>query len=963
MTDSAQSIILLRLEFRAKQRIKELPFYQGPLWNALFRDLIRTYASIEIPLAELGFSVQPVETGRVTFRKGEAVHLGISFPEQYVEPILSMLTSFNRIPEAGGRFAPATLALHRITCRVSGNSLSIIDTSIDGNVEVENRARHGAQRVLEKRETVLHPTGKKQLETLSYNTEHLKREASLLKGRERFQVLFHAPLRLKSPPVYKKESGNRFVGQDFFFSPSFQPLTHFFKQMGITDPIPQLKIVDGMMVWQDCPYGAAGTTLGGIMGYIDVEGSLSQIVAEYLVLHQYIGIGKNRTFGFGFYTIPQLYAHWEKGKNLLNEAVLPLTRGVTLFDNACSVNALSDALNRLPDSSPGPDGFTPDDLRKAGSPFPERLHRALYSHEYEPGSILPCRIPKRSGGYRIIHLLDARDKMVHRAIADALLPASEKLLSDSSFAYRRGLNRQGAARAILHAFKKGYRHGFKADIRAFFQTVDIAYLCRLLHALLPLDPLPEMIQTILEDVAQKGVQGLPQGSPLSPVLSNLYLDRFDREMTTQGFRLIRYGDDFVVLYKADFGARSSEDENGNGKLAETICLTAVEASLKELGLALNPGKTVRIDENTPFEFLGYEIVSGKPMPMTDQKRKTGEDPKENWLPIYKEEWVRGYPVYLSSLCRGAYSSGPHLVINNEAPSKNQEIPWNRISRIVIVGRSSFSGGIVYRAVKEDIPVTFIDIMGRETGNLVSSTSRKPSGVDVQTRLVDDPDFCLTFAREIVAAKILNSHVIMRRNKIREPQMKRMGEKALQANSVEQVRGFEGNAARMYFKALKTVVTPFEFEKRVFHPPDNPVNSMLSFGYTLLYNRIATALRNKGLDPRLGFFHRTHGRHCALASDLMEPLRHVIDRIVLALIHLKEVAPDDFTMVNSKDGEYCRLDGEAFRKFIRKYETVMATTFKYTGDESISYNAYIDEMIDMLIRTMKLQVPFTALRIK
>ena len=204
---------------------------------------------------------------------------------------------------------------------------------------------------------------------------------------------------------------------------------------------------------------------------------------------------------------------------------------------------------------------------------------------------------------------------------------------------------------------------------------------------------------------------------------------------------------------------------------------------------------------------------------------------------------------------------------------------------------------------------------------------------------------------------------MKRNKINDEQMKIMEEKALQAESVEQLRGFEGNAARVYFQSFRKFVEPFECEKRVFHPPDNAVNAMLSFGYTLLYNRIAAGLRIKGLNPYKGFFHRTHGRHCALASDLMEELRHVIDRVVLSLIHIKEVNPDDFTIIDNGNEKFCRMNGEAFRKFIRRYETVMAAYFKYSSEERISYNAYLDEMINKLIRAIKLKVPYIALKIR
>ena len=675
------------------------------------------------------------------------------------------------------------------------------------------------------------------------------------------------------------------------------------------------------------------------MGHLTLKGRLSKEAAEKIVYHQYVGIAKNRVYGFGFYHIPQLEKY---------TAVRPFTRGASLFDKAFSIHSLTDALNRLPNASPGPDGLTPGDLKKAGTVLLENLSADLHGHNDIPGPILPYRKAKKSGGYRIIHQFNAKDKVIHRAIADALMAASETLLSESSFAFRRGLNRKGAAEALTKAFDDGYQYGFKADIKAFFETIDIDSLCHLLSALFPFDPLPDMIRKRIEHARSQGVKGLAQGSPLSPVLSNLYLDRFDREMAASNFKLVRYSDDFVVLYKS--------------KTAETFCIEAVEGALQKLGLALNPSKTMKIDTKRPFKFLGYEIVASS---FKIEAQNGEETEKENWLPVFREAWQRGYPVYLTTLCRGAYSSGPHLVINYEEPQKAEEIPWNRISRIVVVGRSSFSGGVVYRAVKEDIPVTLIDIFGQVSGHLISAVKSPVSSTEAQKAMVESPDFCLEFAREIISAQIHNRHVVLRRNGIHETGLKPMISKALQAESVEQLRGYEGSAAHLYFQQLKELVVPhgFAFDKRVYRPPDNPVNAMLSFGYTLLYNRIATALRDKGLDPYHGFYHRKHGLHCALASDLIEELRHVIERIMLALIRLKEVKPDDF-QISIRDGrETCKVEGDAFRKYIRRYERVMGTTFKYTEHEKISYNAYIDEMIDKLIRAIKLRVPYTSLRIK
>jgi CRISPR-associated endonuclease Cas1 len=138
--------------------------------------------------------------------------------------------------------------------------------------------------------------------------------------------------------------------------------------------------------------------------------------------------------------------------------------------------------------------------------------------------------------------------------------------------------------------------------------------------------------------------------------------------------------------------------------------------------------------------------------------------------------------------------------------------------------------------------------------------------------------------------------------------------------------------------------------------------MLSFGYTLIYHRLASVLKDQGFNPRVGFFHQGRGSHAALASDMMEELRHIVERIVLALIHLKEIKEGDFIMSDKKGVSYTRLKGEGFRTFIHRFETTMAKEFTHYENEKLSYNQYLDEMARKLKRSLKLNLQYTALRI-
>lgn len=903
--------IHLELRFRVTERITRLPHYQGALWNAFFRDLLKVFVSKNRSMADLGVSVHPFETGVTEYRKNEPLHLGLSFSQGLLPGMADMIRGFNTLPPARGHFHPGRLTLEAAVCRVSGMDLV---KPLSGGTNPEDVLSQGL--------------------AVPVCRDLIKSEAEKLRTCKCITLRFHGPLRFKSPAGYRKKTGFTYLDPRFFHDDPGH-VSWFLNQLGSDSEQSELKVADATLIWLDNKYGEKRTTLGGLMGSITFDGPVSEREAQCLAAGQYEGIGKNRSFGLGFYILA--------AEGFTPEAAL-YRRGKTLVERAVTVETLLGALENLPHSTPGPDGLTRKDLKRAGEPYLQALKDQLAGGTFVQGDIRKYRMEKKDGGFREIHAFNYPARLAHKALADYLAPVAEKLLSDSSYAFRKGLNRKGAVKALKKHFDAGYDRGFKADITRFFESVDIRVMAELLGALFLFDDLPGRIAAFLEDAGKSGVRGIAQGSPLSPVLSNIYLDRFDKAMEQKGFRLVRYCDDFVVL----FSGKDLPEEN----------MDTVKTVLVQLGLSIREEKTTAVNRKTPFRFLGYEVTAGE-----FRETEKQEDPtEENWLPVFRDDWTEGWPVYLSSICRGAFSNGPMLVVNREKDEK-EEINWNRVSRIVVVGRASFSGGVAYRALMEGIPMTFIDVTGRTQGHLLPSSYLRHSVSTLQEKAVLCEDFCLSFAREIVAAKIHNSRIVLKRNSVDLPSLKEIEGKADTAGSIETLMGFEGSAAALYFREFKNLTDPFEFEKRVYHPPDNPVNAMLSFGYTLLYNRLASVLQDKGFNPFLGFMHQARGRHFALASDLMEELRHVPERIVLTLIHRKEVKPSDFTTSDKGGKPYCRLNGEAFRSFIHRYETVMAEPFTVEEGKRLTCNMFLDDMTDSLNRALTLGIPYKALRIR
>lgn len=131
--------------------------------------------------------------------------------------------------------------------------------------------------------------------------------------------------------------------------------------------------------------------------------------------------------------------------------------------------------------------------------------------------------------------------------------------------------------------------------------------------------------------------------------------------------------------------------------------------------------------------------------------------------------------------------------------------------------------------------------------------------------------------------------------------------------MEHLSGIEGSATRRYYQSLTDLIPEDSgFNGRNRRPPRDPFNALLSLGYTLLYSHTETLLRVSGLYPWTGFYHQPHGTHATLASDLMEPFRHLVERVALTCVIRGQLKPEEFRSV---PGQGCRLTPPALRRYI------------------------------------------------
>jgi CRISP-associated protein Cas1 len=291
------------------------------------------------------------------------------------------------------------------------------------------------------------------------------------------------------------------------------------------------------------------------------------------------------------------------------------------------------------------------------------------------------------------------------------------------------------------------------------------------------------------------------------------------------------------------------------------------------------------------------------------------------------------PLYVTGHGLMIGKSGDVLQIR-ERKQAVQEVRVGEISQVNVFGNVQFSAAALQGLCWAEKPVAHFSYGGWFYGLTQGLGLKNVFLRKRQFALSEDAFFCLSVAREFVAAKIRNQRTLLRRNHVEPPaialaQLKRYAEAAMNAEELDELLGIEGNAARIYFANFTGLVKAgdegaeapftFEFTRRNRRPPADPVNALLSFAYSLLAKDLTIICHSVGFDPFIGFFHQPRFGRPALALDLMEEFRPLIsDSIVIGAINTGMVTTKDFIRV----GPAVALTQRGRTGFLRAYEQRM-----------------------------------------
>lgn len=293
----------------------------------------------------------------------------------------------------------------------------------------------------------------------------------------------------------------------------------------------------------------------------------------------------------------------------------------------------------------------------------------------------------------------------------------------------------------------------------------------------------------------------------------------------------------------------------------------------------------------------------------------------------------------SVLCK----TGDRLIVRKEGEVL-LDVQCNKINAVLVFGNVQITTQAVHELFKYGIELALLTRTGRLVGQLTSPATKNIELRVEQFKRYGDEVFKLDLSKTIVNGKLTNCLTLLKDFYHNHPNIDLAGEitgidasmkNVASAESLNSLRGFEGSAAQTYFKGFSRMLLgdSFTFEGRRKHPSTDPVNALLSFGYTLIFNEISSLLDGLGFDPYLGYFHQVDYGRASLASDIQEEFRASIDRFTLYLINNRILNPEDFYS-NEKDGSVY-LKREAMKRYFAEYETYLKREFKHphTGENT------------------------------
>jgi CRISPR-associated protein Cas1 len=522
--------------------------------------------------------------------------------------------------------------------------------------------------------------------------------------------------------------------------------------------------------------------------------------------------------------------------------------------------------------------------------------------------------------------------------------------------------------------------------------------------------------------------GLPQGAVVSPLLANTYLDAFDRRMQETNWHLVRYADDFVVLCRseqaaqramhasrevlADLELRLRPEKTRVASFTEGFCFLGHrfqegEAVPRKRSGQRNhgtngsperdgsPERTVSGDDaSAPTGAPNKRAVRAMPpAPATESPSSETESPSsasssppsstsspEPSAPSSQRTAATPRALYLQRQGATLRLRQDRFVLTPPGTDSSDDpvldVPARKVNHVLAFGACRLTVAAKRHCLQSGIPVTYLAQSGAYYGQLAGAPPTDTDLLHRQLQRTREPKTRLQVARALIDARLGNSHALFRRHTgddkvgAARRRLQRTRRRLPQAGTLKALRGHEGSGTAALFGALGRLIKApgFAFERRTRRPPTDPMNALLSLGYTLLHHHMRAFLHTCGLHAHAGFLHEARPDHPALASDLVEPFRVLVERLALRLLNRRVLQPDDFQRCNGDGNETpknaCSLGPDARKRFFRAFEKMLGQEVQSSDQKRpVTYRRRLHRAARNVARFVQGEVEFEPFRLR
>ncbi len=322
-------------------------------------------------------------------------------------------------------------------------------------------------------------------------------------------------------------------------------------------------------------------------------------------------------------------------------------------------------------------------------------------------------------------------------------------------------------------------------------------------------------------------------------------------------------------------------------------------------------------------------------------------------------------LYLSEQQSIVKKRDGYLIVQYAGADKRKvEVPLINVSQVVVSGDVTLTTPAVHTLLEAGIEICYLSMYGHFRGRLSPPVAKNALLRREQYRAYADPQRALKVAQACVKGKLENMRTLLLRSnrQLQDSEVtdaivaiQQMIREVPRAATVGSLLGFEGNGSAAYFKVFgKLVRGSMTFTHRRRRPPTDPINAMLSLGYTLLLHQVSAAIQIVGFDPYAGFLHQPRYGRPALALDLMEEFRPIIaDSVVLNIINHRILTEHDF----QEELGVVHLKAEARKKFYAKFEERLQEELQHPHFEyRTSYKRCIELQARLLGKWLTGEIP-------